>query len=247
MIVVPTDRRHRRGRRYWPRDIRSKNKMLVLNKRNHFSVSPSSFGFLWDECPRCYYNEVRLGQKRSRTPAFPAVFSAINRAMKQRLDDGNWHVLGSPQSTIMVESQGKSVRSSPITQVGRDISLQIRGSYDSVVVYQDGTRAICDFKTSPIKPEYLLKYGRQLHAYAYALENPEQTRSSPRFFLRCLRCKREAFGRLSATSSQPFCEKTLRGWCETTRAPNSLNLSKAKLPRQRLTTHCASLFGSSLT
>lgn len=31
---------------------------------------------------------------------------------------------------------------------------------------------LCDFKTAPVKPEYLDKYWVQLHAYAYALEHP---------------------------------------------------------------------------
>jgi hypothetical protein len=38
--------------------------------------------------------------------------------------------------------------------------------------FDDQSFGVIDFKTASAKPEHLAIYGRQLHGYAYALENP---------------------------------------------------------------------------
>jgi hypothetical protein len=42
-----------------------------------------------------------------------------------------------------------------------------------VVSFEDGSYGVVDFETSTPKPSHLAFYGRQLHAYAYALEHAE--------------------------------------------------------------------------
>jgi len=46
-----------------------------------WALAPSDFAFLWDDCPRCFYQKVALGQSPPRAP-FPSVFGRIDRAMK---------------------------------------------------------------------------------------------------------------------------------------------------------------------
>ena len=41
-----------------------------------------------------------------------------------------------------------------------------------MVEFDDGTFGVIDFKTSSARGEHIPLYSRQLHAYAYALENP---------------------------------------------------------------------------
>ena len=77
---------------------------------------------------------------------------------------------GLPAGVIL---QGdKSVCSQSIHLVGHSLECYITGRLDTVVQFEDGSYGVVDFKTSTPKPEHVTFYGRQLHAYMYALENP---------------------------------------------------------------------------
>lgn len=71
--------------------------------------------------------------------------------------------------TIMT---GRWVTSEPIPSRDGKNSAYIRGIFDTVVRFDDGTYGVVDFKTSEAKKEHIGFYGRQLQAYAYALEHP---------------------------------------------------------------------------
>lgn len=133
-------------------------------------LSPSSFGFLADECPRCYYLDVHGLRKRPRTP-FPAIFSQIDSAMKQHLAEGS-HMLDPALPPMRIVSQGRRVISSPIHVSGSDLDLVIRGNYDSLVFFEDDVLGVVDWKTTRVRPDLVQKYGRSLNAYAYAIEHP---------------------------------------------------------------------------
>ena len=135
-------------------------------------VSPSSFGFLADECPRCYYHEVHGMKKRPRMP-FPAIFSQIDSAMKTHLSNGS-HILDSSLPAMTIEDQGRRVISRPIPIAGTDTNLVIRGNYDSLVAFDDDALGVVDWKTTRVRPDLVAKYGRSLHAYAYAIEHPAE-------------------------------------------------------------------------
>jgi hypothetical protein len=53
----------------------------------------------------------------------------------------------------------------------------IRGRLDALVDCDDGSKGVVDFKTTVPKPDHLATYGRQLHAYATALEHPASGRA----------------------------------------------------------------------
>jgi CRISPR/Cas system-associated exonuclease Cas4 (RecB family) len=65
------------------------------------------------------------------------------------------------------------VESQPISLPGHSSTCYIRGKFDTVVRFDDSSYGVVDFKTSTPKPTHLAFYGRQLHAYAYALEHAE--------------------------------------------------------------------------
>jgi hypothetical protein len=48
----------------------------------------------------------------------------------------------------------------------------VRGKFDNAIRFDDGTYGINDCKTSTRNEEHISIYSRQLHAYAYAVENP---------------------------------------------------------------------------
>lgn len=136
-----------------------------------YKLSPSQLTFAWDECPRCFYLKAVLGIERPSQP-FPKIFTRIDALMKRLFE-------GQPTSTLSPELpagrvalQGKWVTSTPISFPGLSASCYIKGAFDSVLAFDDGSYAVIDFKTSSPSPDHVGFYGRQLSAYAYALEHP---------------------------------------------------------------------------
>jgi hypothetical protein len=72
----------------------------------------------------------------------------------------------------IVKFREKWVKSVPISFP--DISSQcvLKGRFDAIMAFDDGSYGIIDFKTSDASEEKAAFYSRQLSAYAYALENP---------------------------------------------------------------------------
>lgn len=149
-----------------------------MSKHSIYMLPPSSFGFLWQECRRCFWLQVVEESRRPSAP-FPAIFGKIDSSMKRCFSADEWHSFGPQQPRFKIEYEERMVRSVPIFLPGRSVGLVIRGKYDSIVLFENGERAVCDFKTAPVKPEYLDKYGTQLHAYAYTLENPAPNSLNP--------------------------------------------------------------------
>jgi hypothetical protein len=143
-----------------------------------YNLSPSSFGFLYQECPRCYWEQVVAETRRPSSP-FPSIFSRIDSSMKHCFAASEWHSFGPRQPRFKIEYDERMIRSTPIFLPGHKVGVVIKGKYDSIVLFENGERAVCDFKTAPVRPEYLDKYGTQLHAYAHALENPALNSLSP--------------------------------------------------------------------
>lgn len=136
-----------------------------------YKLSPSMLTFAWDECPRCFYLRVVRGIDRP-SMAFPKVFGRIDSLMKNLF-------AGKPTSVIdpvllpgRVAMQGRWVTSAPIEFPGVEASCYIKGAFDSVLAFDDGSYAVIDFKTSSPSRQHIAFYGRQLSAYAYALEHP---------------------------------------------------------------------------
>jgi len=134
-------------------------------------LSPSDLTFLWDECPRCFYLKVALGINRPPVP-FPSIFGNIDLLMKRLFTDKDTAELSPSLPSGKVLFSGKWVESAPIRLPGSAQSCYIRGIFDSVLQFDDGSYAVVDFKTSEPNPKHVGFYGRQLRAYAYALEHP---------------------------------------------------------------------------
>jgi len=135
-----------------------------------YQLSPSDLTFLWDECPRCFYLKVVHKYNRPWSP-FPSIFNRIDKIMKDYYE-------GKPTSSIsfdlpegVIRTGEKWVKSIPITYAASPTSAQIRGKFDATIAFSDGSYGVIDFKTSEPKKEHVDFYSRQLHAYAYALEN----------------------------------------------------------------------------
>jgi hypothetical protein len=136
-----------------------------------FKLSPSDLTFLWDECKRCFY--LKVVRKFNRPPVpFPSIFTKIDGLMKAYYQGKPTSVLSPdlPPGTILQDA--KWVQSQPIILPGHPAQCYLTGKYDSVVQFDDGSYGVIDFKTSTPRATHLDFYGRQLRAYAYALEHP---------------------------------------------------------------------------
>jgi hypothetical protein len=138
---------------------------------NPFKLSPSDFSFLWEECQRCFYLKVARGFRRPQMP-FPKIFTVIDGQMTACYSGKRTEEICPELPGGTVRFGQKWVRSRPIHLPGQDATCYIRGRFDTVVAFDDGTYGVIDFKTSSRRGEHIPLYRRQLHAYAYALENP---------------------------------------------------------------------------
>jgi hypothetical protein len=72
----------------------------------------------------------------------------------------------------IVKLREKWVKSVPISFHGTASQCVIKGRFDAIIAFEDGSYGIIDYKTSDASEEKAAFYSRQLSAYAYALENP---------------------------------------------------------------------------
>lgn len=136
-----------------------------------FKLSPSDLTFLWDECKRCFYLKVVHSFDRPRL-SMPSVFIRLDGLMKGFFKGRLTGELTSLLPEGYVQFAERWVQSRPISLPGHAAQCYLMGKFDTVVAFRDGSYGIVDFKTSEAKPQQIAFYGRQLHAYAYALENP---------------------------------------------------------------------------
>jgi PD-(D/E)XK nuclease superfamily len=161
---------HGRCRARNQESARAEPRTALRDNSRIWTFAPSDFAFLWDECHRCFYRKVVLGQARPRAP-FPKVFGAIDRAMKEFYVGRRSELIarGAPAGVI---GDGNWTRSIPLSAPGTSSSFIVRGRTDVLVHRDDATTVVVDFKTAEPKAEHVPTYSRQLHAYALALENP---------------------------------------------------------------------------
>jgi len=135
-----------------------------------YNLSPSDLTFLWDGCKRCFYLKVKYNIIY-RGP-FPGMFGRMG-------DLTSNYYLNKPSSELspelpkgIVKYREKWVKSVPISFSDTFTQCVIKGRFDAIMAFEDGTYGIIDYKTSDASEEKAAFYSRQLSAYAYALENP---------------------------------------------------------------------------
>lgn len=137
----------------------------------NYKLSPSDFAFLYEECKRCYYLRVIHNISRPSIP-LPSVFSKIASLLKDYYHGKPTKELHSALPPGIVKYGEERVQSNPIQLPGHKATCFISGRFDIVVEFEDKTYGVIDFKTGKPSQESVDLYKCQLHAYAYALENP---------------------------------------------------------------------------
>jgi hypothetical protein len=136
----------------------------------NWKLSPSDLTFLWDECKRCFYLKVRHNFKRPAAP-FPKIFGTIDQLMKETYRDEPAMRLSPDLPEGKIIMTGHWVTSASYPPESHSNTCYILGIFDTLVQFEDHTYGIIDFKTTKPSPGQVPFYSRQLHAYAYALEN----------------------------------------------------------------------------
>jgi hypothetical protein len=134
-----------------------------------WKLSPSDFGYLWGECPKCFY--LKVTQKYSRPGMMPRIFTSIDEHMRGCFHNKRTEEIAPMLPPGTFDCADQRVRSGPITRPGRNSLSYLNGRIDALVRFDDQTFAVVDFKTTSQSGNNVATYSRQLHAYAHALEN----------------------------------------------------------------------------
>lgn len=133
-----------------------------------YKLSPSDFAYLWVECKHCYYQKVKFGV--AQPGIFPSMFRRINDLLQTSIMGKNLQEVHPDLPSGIIEIQEGYMKSQPIH--GAE-DCYISGRFDILTRLDNGTYSLIDFKiTTPEEDKIQMKYATQLHAYKYALENP---------------------------------------------------------------------------
>ena len=134
-------------------------------------ISPSDLTFTYKECKRCFWLKYNRGIS---TPGFMPLVGPMS-AMQESAYRGQKSTFIDPQLLPGTISRfGETVESSPIELAGVETKWRIKGKFDLLIEYENGTVGLIDAKvtTSAMDDGKVAHYLPQLEAYCYALENP---------------------------------------------------------------------------
>ena len=139
----------------------------------NYKLSPSDLTFLYKSCKHCFVLRVKHGISQPSIP-LPGVFSTIASLQKDHYSGRRTEEFCPQLPPGMVKYGEQRVQSIPVQFDDLESTCFISGRFDVVAELDDGSFAVMDFKTGNPSEEKVEMYGRQLHAYALALENPAQ-------------------------------------------------------------------------
>lgn len=136
----------------------------------NYGLSPSELTFLYDGCKRCFVRKVKSGVTQPSI-RLPAIFSIIGSLQKNCYAGRRTETFCPDLPAGVVTHGEKWVRSRTVQIPGSASTCYIKGRFDIVAELDNNSFAVLDFKTGNPSDEKAEMYGRQLHAYAFALEN----------------------------------------------------------------------------
>lgn len=136
-----------------------------------YKISPSDLTFTWKACKYCFYMKVK--HNIVATSPFPGIFTRMANQTSAFYDGQPTSALSPALPPGRIAYRERHVRSSPISFPGTESTAYIKGRFDAVIAFDDGSYGIVDYKTSDAREEDLAFYAYQLAAYAHALEHPE--------------------------------------------------------------------------
>ena len=95
-----------------------------------FKLSPSDFGFLYDECKKCFYLKVKHNFDRPRTP-MPSIFTKIDGIMKNYFEGKSPKDIADNLPDGKVEFGDKWIQSKPLADKKTGNKCFIKGKTDT--------------------------------------------------------------------------------------------------------------------
>jgi len=132
-------------------------------------ISPSDLTFSWGGCHRCLWLSYNHGL---RTPGNMPLVGELSAMQENYFAAKNTADIAPVLPEGKVKDLGGWVKSSLIQVNGASSNYAIRGKYDLLLEFADGTYGIVDCKFQAKDSDKTDLYQPQLEAYAFALENP---------------------------------------------------------------------------
>ncbi|MFH1523011.1 MAG: PD-(D/E)XK nuclease family protein [Patescibacteria group bacterium] len=139
-----------------------------MNNNQLYKLSPSDFKYLWEECKHCFYRKVHFGIIQPSI-GMPGIFSKMSKLLQDSLKDTN------PKDLHPDLSNGRFIKTEGFLKsvsIPESNKSFINGRFDLLAEFDDGSHGLIDVKITDPNDSDLYKFGRQLHAYKFALENP---------------------------------------------------------------------------
>ncbi len=133
------------------------------------NISPSDLTFNWDGCHRCLWLNYN---HQVKAPLFMPLVGELADMQERYFIGRKSEDIHPDFPTGKVHSHGGWVQSLPIAVDGRESTFSIRGKYDLLLEFDDGTFGVIDCKFQGKNNDKSEFYTPQLEAYAFALENP---------------------------------------------------------------------------
>jgi len=135
-----------------------------------YKLSPSDFKYLYEDCKHCYYQKAKGFIKELPSIGMPGVFTKMNSLLQNAVLGMDLQEINSHLPAGKVEVKEGYLKSKPIPPTN---DCYISGRFDFTSHLDDGTYAVVDFKITDPTEDKIQKFFPQLHAYKFALENPE--------------------------------------------------------------------------
>mgnify|MGYP003342660853 FL=1 len=143
--------------------------MIELSESARAFISPSDLTFSWDGCHRCLWLSYK---HQLRAPNFMPLVGDLAEMQEQSCVNKPSSDLHPDMPEGKAISKGGWVVSKPIEVDGEPTPFAIRGKYDLLMEFPDGTYGIVDCKFQAKDSDKTNFYSAQLEAYAFALEHP---------------------------------------------------------------------------
>lgn len=136
-------------------------------------LTPTMLTFQWQKCPQCV-RAIALENWKQPYEPFPSIFGKIDKLMRGLYAGAATSCLHESLPPGTIDTKERSLKSTEFNLTGCQsiIPFYFSGKTDGILLFNDGTIGILDFKTSEPKPESIDLYRRQLHSYAWMLEHP---------------------------------------------------------------------------
>lgn len=134
-------------------------------------ISPSDLTFAWDGCHRCLWLKYNHGVS---APLFMPLVGELSALQEAHFDNAKTQDVAPVLPAGRVRDRGGWVKSRPIEVQSQPTPYAIRGKYDLLIDFEDGSVGIIDCKFQGRDTDKSDFYAAQLEAYAFALENPAQ-------------------------------------------------------------------------